>query len=149
MSKNREFVVSLRKYRDKTVAQMRWVFVNSVFDVLEAAQTSAQGITAGGTLVEGKIPVVSSDLINSLASGLDGSVGAPSADSYAVVLAGMEIGQTARFEYTMAYSRRVHDGFTGTDALGRNFNQPGWQWVAVNAARWPEIVDARARLVSA
>ena len=148
MSKNRKFVADLRKYRDMTVAQMRWVFVNAVFDVLEGAQTSAQGITAGGVLIEGRIPVVSGDLIKSLTASLNGGGGAEGENSYAVVLAGMEIGDVARFEWTTAYALRIEHGFTGTDELGREYNQPGWQFVGINAARWPEYIEARARLAA-
>lgn len=148
MSKNRKFVADLREYRDLTVAQMKAVFVDAVTDVLQAAQTSAQGITAGGVLIEGRIPVVSSDLINSLTSGLNGADGTAGAGSYALALAGLEIGDVARFEWTMAYALRIEHGFTGTDELGREYNQPGWQFVGINAARWPEYVEMRARLAA-
>ena len=148
MSKNRKFVADLKAYRDLTVEQMRTVFVDAAIDVLADAQTSATGITAGGMLIEGRIPVVSSDLINSLTSGLNGGGGTAGAESYSLALAGLEIGDTARFEWTMEYALRVHEGFTGTDALGRSFNQPGWHFVGTNAARWPEFVENRARLNS-
>lgn len=144
---NRKFIADLNKYRDLTVAQMRWVFVNAAIDVLADAQTSATGITAGGVLIEGRIPVVSKDLISSLTSGLNGGGGATGAESYSLALAGLEIGDTAQFEWTMEYALRVHEGFTGTDSLGRQFNQPGWQWVAVNAAKWPQKVEARSRQI--
>ena len=147
MSRNRKFVADLKAYRDLTVEQMRWVFVNSAIDVLADAQTSATGITAGGMLIEGRIPVVSSDLINSLTSGLNGGGGVSGAESYSVALAGLEIGDVATFAWTMEYALRVHEGFTGTDSLGRQFNQPGWQWVAVNAAKWPQKIDARVRQI--
>lgn len=148
MGKNQRFVADLRKYRDVTVAQMKAVFVDAVTDVLQAAQTSAQGISAGGVLIEGRIPVVSSDLINSLTSGLNGEDGTAGAGSYALALAGLEIGDVARFEWTMEYALRIEHGFTGTDELGREYNQPGWQFVGANAARWPEYVEVRARLAA-
>ena len=147
MGRNRKFVADLKDYRDLTAKQMRAVFVDAVFDVLEAAQTSATGITAGGMLIEGRIPVVSKDLISSLTSGLNGGGGVSGAESYSLALAGLEIGDVATFEWTIEYALRVHEGFTGTDSLGRQFNQPGWQWVSVNAARWPEKVAARARQI--
>lgn len=148
MSRNQRFVASLESFRDMTVARMRWVFVNAATDVLEAAQTGAQGITAGGVLIEGRIPVVSGDLIKSLNSTIDGGAGVLGEASYAVALAGLEIGSTARFEWTMEYAARINFGFTGTDAAGRTFNQPGWNFVGFNAAKWPEFVAARARLAA-
>ena len=147
MGRNRKFVADLKAYRDLTVAQMRWVFVNSAIDVLADAQTSATGITAGGMLIEGRIPVVSSDLINSLTSGLNGAGGTAGAESYSLALAGLEIGDTAHFEWTMEYAARIEYGFSGTDSLGRTYNQPGWQFVGLNAAKWPEKVEARARQI--
>jgi hypothetical protein len=149
MGRNQRFVADISKFRDMTVARMRWVFVNAATDVLEAAQTSAQGITAGGVLIEGRIPVVSGDLIKSLNSSLNGGAGTMGEASYAVALAGLEVGDTARFEWTMAYAARINFGFTGTDAAGRTYNQPGWNFVGFNAARWPDFVAARARLAAA
>jgi hypothetical protein len=149
MADNRRFIADITRHRDMTEARMRAVFVDAVTDVLAAAQTSAQGITAGGVRVEGRIPVVSGDLIKSLNSSLNGAAGTMGAGSYAVALAGLEIGDVARFEWTMEYALRIEHGFTGTDALGRTYDQPGWHFVGHNAAKWPDFVAARARLVAA
>lgn len=43
------------------------------------------------------------------------------------------------------YIPRLNYGFTGTDSLGRNFNQSGLMFVDRNAERWQEFVDAAAR----
>ena len=147
MSRNRRFVADIRHFRDMTKKNMRATFVDAAIDVLADAQTSARGITAGGVLIEGRIPVVSKGLISSLTSGLNGAGGMAGAESYSLALAGLEIGDTAHFEWTMEYAARIEYGFSGTDSLGRTYNQPGWQFVGLNAAKWPEKVAARARQI--
>jgi hypothetical protein len=47
------------------------------------------------------------------------------------------------------YIPRLNYGFTGTDSLGRNYNQAGLMFVERNAERWQEFVDAAAREVGA
>jgi hypothetical protein len=122
------------------------IVANSFQDTLEAMQESARGMSAGGALIDGKIPVVTADLINSQVSELDGTPAGAGASGYVVALAGFTVGDAIRNAWTVEYAMRVHEGFTGTDALGRAFNQPGWHWVSVNAARFPEIVEKNVRL---
>jgi len=136
----RTFSARVKEFSKLTQLQMRRVVVDSLYDVLQGAQTSAQGITAGGTLVEGRIPVVSGDLINSLAVEINGSQGPRGAGAYGVAVAGYNIGDYMRFGWTIEYAMRVENGFTGTDAEGRTFNQSGWHFVSYNAAKWPRIV---------
>ena len=45
------------------------------------------------------------------------------------------------------YIPRLNYGFTGTDSLGRNYNQAGLMFVERNAERWQSFVDAAAREV--
>lgn len=135
----------LRQVIEMRKKQIRAVVVGALSDLLEATMTSARGVSAGGTLIEGHIPVVSSDLINSLVSG-SGSGGAQGADSYSVAIAGMTLGDYLTFAWGMAYARRIEYGFTGTDAAGRTFQQPGWHFVGHNVARFPAMWEANKRL---
>lgn len=43
------------------------------------------------------------------------------------------------------YMPRLNYGFTGTDSLGRSYNQAGRLFVEKNAERWQEFVNAAAR----
>lgn len=139
------FAADIRKHADLTKKQMRRVAIDSFQDVMELCQTSARGITAGGTRIEGRIPVVSSDLINSLVSSLSGGASSSGAQSYVVALSGLNLGDQAQFAWTMEYALRVEAGFTGTDEAGREYQQEGWHFVSKNAARFPEIVDANVK----
>jgi hypothetical protein len=52
--------------------------------------------------------------------------------------------------YTMVYARRLEYGFTGTDSLGRSYNQAPRGWVRAAAQQWKGIVqqvtmEAKAR----
>jgi len=128
----KSFTASVAAFRDKTKQQMRDVFAEAVQDVLETAQQpKARG---------GRMPVDTGNLRNSLASGLNGAFGAPSADGYVVTLSEMEIGDIAQFAWTAPYARRMELGFFGADSLGRTYEQPGNHFVGAAAAQWPQFV---------
>ncbi|MCF6371050.1 phage tail terminator-like protein [Rhizobium halophilum] len=81
----KSFSLSVRQFADRTTAQMRDVFAESVQDVVEMAQLpKARG---------GRMPVDTGALRNSLASGLNGSFANEGADSYVVTLSGVQIGE--------------------------------------------------------
>lgn len=148
MPRQQRFAADISKFRNLTAQKMKAVAINSVQDVLGGAQTTARGVSVGGTLIEGRIPVASGDLVNSLSSSV-GAVGTGSkgSASYVVALAGYELGDIMRFEWTMEYALRIELGYVGTDSAGRTFNQPGWHFVGYNAAQFSEHVDKNARLV--
>lgn len=129
----------LGDWADKTEEQLMRIFKQSIQDVLELAQTpKAQG---------GHMPVVTSFLRNSLASDLNGVKLAEGPDSYVLALASLQAGDTAFFSWTAEYARRVHYGFTGTDSLGREYNQAGQPFRDNAAAQWQSIVAANAEKV--
>jgi len=142
------FAADVSAWAELTQEKLRKVAMDSISDVMEGAMTSARGITAGGVRIEGRIPVVTGDLINSLVSGINGSGGAVGSMSYATVISGMELGDTLSFVWNIEYAARVEFGFTGTDSAGRTYQQQGWNFVGYNAARWPEIVAKNAELVA-
>ena len=116
------FTAQLKDFADLTEENISYVMRSAISDVLVAAQTTQIGITQGATsFVEGKIPVgLTSELVNSLT--VDGAEGP---DSYVVAIAGMDIGDVLRFAWTAPHAARMNSGFTGTDSLGRTYNQAG------------------------
>lgn len=63
-------------------------------------------------------------------------------------IAGFELGGTFYLGFTAAYAMRVNYGFSGTDSLGRMYDQDGYHFVEWARDQWPEIVqknDARFR----
>lgn len=128
----------------KTEDRLRYVAMQSIQDVIEAAQNPQVGISKGAeSFVVGKIPVAEGDLRASLRAQLMGGASAVGADSYAVALAGYEVGDNLTFEWTAPYARRIEYGFVGTDSLGRTYNQPGRFFVGANAQRFSSFVAAR------
>lgn len=121
----------------------REVASESIQDVMEAMQTSATGISKGGTLEVGKIPVAEKELIGSLSS----NGGPESADSYVLAISGYELGDTMSFAYGADHAMRKELGFKGKDGLGREFDQEGWHFMGTAARRFPEFVEKRAKEV--
>ena len=137
------FTAQLSNIADLTVEAIEYTMRQSISDVLVGAQTTQVGFGQGATsFVEGKIPVDSSDLIKSLT--VDGAEGEK---AYVVAIAGMEIGDTMEFAWTVPYARRIEYGFTGTDSLGRTFDMPGRFFVTRNAEKFPDHVKKRANEV--
>jgi hypothetical protein len=136
----RTFTTRLEEFRDLTEAKIEYVMRQSISDVLVGAQTTQIGITQGATSFEiGKIPVgLTAELVNSLT--VDGASGP---DAYVTAIAGMEIGDVVRFAWTAPHAMRIEFGFTGTDALGRSYQQEGRFFVMHNAAQFPDHVKTR------
>lgn len=142
------FAAQVADFKGRTLKNMLYVAVNAIQDVMEAAQTPQPGVgRTGGTFIEGRIPVVSSDLINSLTAGKGTSGGTKGELSYTTALAGMELGDRLTFAWTSPYALRIEAGFVGTDRLGRTYDQAGRHFVGKNAARFSEFVAARSREV--
>lgn len=59
----------------------------------------------------------------------------------------LSLGDTYQQCNYTAYGWRLEAGFVGEDKLGRHYNQSGRFFVRDNVARWPLIVDTRARQI--
>lgn len=135
----RQFTADIQAYRALTEKNMLYVASQAIQDVVKAAQTPQVAISSGATsFVEGKIPVDTSELTNSLTSN-----GTNGATSYTAAIAGMQIADTIRFEWTAPYALRIENGFVGTDSAGRTYNQAGRYFVLRNAERFSEFVQDR------
>ncbi len=136
----KSFTAQLKDAETKTLTNVRYVAAEAIQDVLEGAQTPQQGISKGATsFVEGKIPVADSELINSLTVGE-----ATGETAYTVALAGFDIGDVLTFTWTAPHALRMELGFSGTDGLGRTYEQAGRFFVTRNAERFSEFVKRRA-----
>ena len=143
---SRKFKAQMEDIAKLTEKQLRAVVVDSVQDVLEAAQTSQPSVkVTGGTFEEGKIPVDTRSLLQSLELGYNGAY-APTQGSVTLSAAQFSLGDTINARWTAEYALRIELGFSGTDALGRVYNQAGRHFVGKNAARWSEFVARNAAL---
>lgn len=139
------FIASIQNFEKFTAQNLRYIAAESVQDVMESAMRPQPGVDrTGGTFEVGKIPVVSGDLIRSLRSSIGNGGGEMGKTSYIAVIAGMDPHDVLTFEWTMEYAARIEFGFTGTDELGRTYNQPGRHFVGANAARFSEFVERNA-----
>ena len=62
-----------------------------------------------------------------------------------IQIANIDLGKTAYIGGQAEYLPRLNWGFTGTDSLGRKYNQAGRFFLEQNAAMWPEFVARAAR----
>lgn len=130
----KSFTAQLKDIERLTVKNLRYVAAEAIQDVVEAAQTPQTGVTKGASgFVEGKIPVAEAELINSLTSN-----GTEGKDSYAVAIAGFDLGDTLTFAWTAPHAMALE---VGTSRIaGRHF-------VGANAKRFEEFVAKRAKEV--
>lgn len=145
---NRSFAASIAAFRDLTKAQMQAVLSESIQDVMDEAQTPV----ANG----GRMPVDDGHLINSVVTELNGTQigttaqaedlsGSASSANIALLVTGIEPGDTARIGWAAAHAMRQHEGFVGEDSLGRTYNQQGKHWVDGAAANWPAHIEKNVK----
>ena len=147
-----------------TASIEQWVAKSKVFteavvkeSTQEVIRLMKEPISAGGNM-----PVDTSFLQNSLV-GVPGSAvpsidpnahgeGGPQVGNTAAiesVIANWEMGTSMSFGFIAAYAARQNYGFTGTDSLGRNYNQPGRHFVELAVEQWPQIVENTQRRLAA
>jgi len=131
------------------------VFVEAVIkeSTQEVVRLMKVPISAGGNM-----PVDTSFLQNSLV-GVEGVVippmdpsatgkGGPvmgNATAIETLIANWTPGTSMSFGFIAIYAARQNYGFTGTDSLGRNYNQPGRHFVDLAVQQWPRIVESHQR----
>lgn len=126
------FLAAVKGWSDLTKQKMELVVKQSAQDVASIAQTDK----ASG----GNMPVDTGFLRNTFQSSLNGSTALTGPDSYAAIIAGMELGDVFEGGWTAAYALRMEYGFVGTDSRGRTYNQAG-NFYALNAIQqWQAIV---------
>lgn len=100
-------------------------------DVFALASRRATGVTRGGSIKEGHVPVDTGFLSNTAVSRLQGSTMLTGPSVYTLVAAGMSPGDVAEMGWTAEYARAVH--------------YRGWLWVDNAAVKWPSIVREAIR----
>lgn len=130
--------VKIKGERDAVLRKARYVATQAIQDVLEHAQRTQPSVEqTGGSFEVGKIPVLSSELVNSLAVG--GQIG-PSA--YEVPIAAYQLGQRLSFRWTAPHAAPIEFGFTKgqTSVAGRLY-------VTTAVGLFPQFLKARSREV--
>jgi hypothetical protein len=115
------FAADIRAFGIKRTADLRAVVQESVQDTVDDMQAN--------------VPIDTGFLKNSLASGLNGSFGPPGENDYLLTIAGMDLGDVARFAYTADYA--IHQELGSQGRAGRHF-------MGTAAAKWPETVRRNA-----
>jgi hypothetical protein len=90
------------------------------------------------------VPGDSPPAINPTAHG-QGGPQAGNAAGIEALIASWTMGQSLSFGFIAAYAARQNYGFTGTDSLGRNYNQSGKHFVELAVQQWAQIVENTQR----
>lgn len=120
-----------------TTQRLTRIVKGSTTEVLSRAQTRARGVTAGGVLQTGFMPVVSTALVTSLVSMVGGGTWRGE-HSYDSAIARYKLGDPMIFYWSEIYSRYIEDG---------DERFPGWHYWKTNAQEWDDIVKSVARRV--
>jgi len=142
-----EFVAQIDKWIAANQERMRAVKNASIQRVIEIAQEPVGG--------GGNMPVDTGFLRASLQVAVGNVQFTPrepppeGRTSYAwmpeevsLVLANAPLEASISCGWLAVYGRRVEYGFSGTDSLGRTYNQQGRAFLRRAAQRWPQFVDA-------
>lgn len=140
----KSFSAQIKNWSDKARRNIDLVVKQSAQDVLGEMTETVTGITRGGQFQEGKLPVADGNLANSLTYEINGAAVGSGAGGYTAAIAGMEMGDSLIAAFSTDYDMRIEYGFTGTDALGRKYNQPGRFFVRNAAQKWPKFVSENA-----
>ena len=125
---------TLDAWTKKTQRRIDAVLKDATQSVVAVAQTSkGHG---------GRMPVITNTLRGSLESSIAGGASGEGESSHILVAPLMKGGDLATFTWTAEYARRVNNGFTGADSLGRNYSQVGAHFVEGAVDQWPAIVRA-------
>jgi hypothetical protein len=124
------FTASVRGWSQKALNNAELVLRGSVQDTGELMTRRAQGVSDGGALIPGRVPVVSGELVNSQQVGINGSVIGRGDVSYAAVVSGLELGDVIEAGFTAPYARKVE--------------YYGWFFVRNAVQQWPVIVEQNA-----
>jgi hypothetical protein len=125
---------TLDAWTKKTQQRIDAVLKDATQTVVAVAQvTKAKG---------GRMPVDTGNLRGSLQSSIAGGASGEGEASHVLVAASMKGGDLATFTWTAEYARRINNGFTGPDKLGRTYSQVGAHFVEGAVDQWPAIVRA-------
>lgn len=127
------------KWADNSDGKLTALLRNSVQGL---ANVMGQTIPNGG-----RIPVITGNLARSVViSNTPPTVKEGDAKGdVASGIAAIRPGETIYAGWQAVYSRRVDQGFVGTDSLGRTYNQSGAGFSVAAAAQWPTIVLREAQ----
>lgn len=135
----KRFSQQISDFVAKSEARTRAVMQESAKELVTRAQRPvAQG---------GSMPVVTGNLRNSLVVAINGVKIGEGGDSHMTAIAAYRVGDEIFVGWTANYARRMEYGFTGTDSLGRNYNQQGYHFLGLAVQKWQSIVLANVKSI--
>ncbi|MEN9060005.1 hypothetical protein [Ponticoccus litoralis] len=112
-----------------------YIVRGAIEDTVDDMTNGAAGVSKGGTVQQGKVPVADSELINSFRFGI-GDRGTSPQNAVANVVAGFDLGDIATAEFSAPHGPAKEYGGNG---------QPGWFFRQNAVAKFPGHVLSNAR----
>lgn len=133
---------TLDRWAAKTEKRAEAVLKQATNDTIVQASRTATGVSRGGRVRRGYVPRRDGILAGSLVSELHGgtSLSSRGENSYTMVVAGLDPGDTAEFYWTADYAPHLHYGTR---------RMAGWFWVDEAVQNWQRNVmraSARAKV---
>jgi hypothetical protein len=148
----KSFSAQIGEITDKIAKNMDLIAkdaIQTTFHAMTEVQPSVED--TGGTFAVGKVPVKTGYLVGTAFCAVNGeqtaagNVGSKTPPDFSMGVAGMRVGDVVVGAFTAPYARRIEYGFSGTDSLGRTYNQAGRFFVRQAAQGWEANVKAAAR----
>jgi hypothetical protein len=137
------FTAQLNDFSKRSTQNLRYVVAEATQDVMELAQTPQVGVTKGGTMQVGKIPVAEGDLIASLISYIGSGQAGVGEMSYTAAIAGFDLGDTLTFAWTSDHALPMEYGYV--TKTGKTV--PGRQFVGANVPKFAGFIAKHAKEV--
>lgn len=143
-----DFSATVKDWVLKSKAAQEAVMKSSIEDLIVVVQAGAPVDT--GFLKNSAVSEINGDgVFPATKPATKGDNGVDPSGEIGLTIESMDVGDDIRVAFTAAYARRVNSGFTGTDSLGRNYEQGGAHFVELGAADWQAIVEANVDFLKA
>ncbi|WP_425070646.1 hypothetical protein [Sagittula sp. S175] len=121
---------TLKGWTDRQLRNADLIAAGAATDTCNDMRQGAAGVSKGGSVQQGKVPVADGELIGSY-----GETMSPEA---------FRMGDTMTAGFSAPHGPRKNYGFSGTDAAGRTYNEPGWHFREQAVSNWPGNVAKNA-----
>jgi hypothetical protein len=138
-----EWVASSRLFTEAVLKQS----VQEVVRVMKVPVSAGGNMPVDTSFLQNSLVGVPGPAVPAIDPNANGKGGPQLGNSAAIeaLIASWNLAEPISFGFIASYAARQNYGFTGTDSLGRNYNQSGRHFVELAVQQWPQIVENNQR----